>query len=184
MGFHTFDHTRAQSLEDATRFRFCSREELLGPLPRGPDATVLDVGSGTGFYTDEIAPSVGRVAALDVQSEMHELYREKGIPENVSPVTANAESLPLVADAVDGAFSTMTFHESTTPESLADLQRVLAADAPFVVVDWSREGSGDDGPPVDERFSATRARELLVEAGFTVESAQERSETFRAVAHA
>lgn len=184
MGFHTFDPARADRLDDPTRFRFCSREELLGPLPRGPDATVLDVGSGTGFYTDEIAPFVGHVLALDVQLEMHDRYREKGIPANVSPLTADAESLPLADGTLDGAFSTMTFHESTTAESLAELRRVLAADAPFVVVDWSREGSGADGPPVDERFDAERARKLLGDAGFAVETADERSETFSAVAHA
>ena len=118
MGFHTFDADRADRLEDATRFRFCSREELLEPLPRGADATVVDLGSGTGFYTDEIAPFVGHVLALDVQRAMHSKYREKGIPANVSLVTAEAESLPVATGAVDGAFSTMTFHESTTEESL------------------------------------------------------------------
>ena len=183
MGFHTFDADRADRLEDATRFRFCSREELLEPLPR-EDATVLDLGSGTGFYTDEIAPFVGRVLALDVQQEMHDRYGEKGIPSNVSPVTANAESLPFDSGAVDGAVSTMTFHESTTLESLAELARVLTDGGTFVVVDWSREGTEDSGPPVDERFSGERARELLGEAGFTVESTVERSETFRVVAHA
>lgn len=182
MGFHTFDTSRADRLDDVSRFRFCSREELLQHLPR--DGTVLDLGSGTGFYTEEIAPFVERVLALDVQTEMHELYRENGIADNVAPVTADAESLPFDDGSVDGVFSTMTFHESTTAESLAELRRVLAADAPFVIIDWSGDGAGEDGPPVDERFDAERARELLADAGFTVEIANERSETFRAVAHA
>jgi ubiquinone/menaquinone biosynthesis C-methylase UbiE len=184
MGFHTFDSARADSLEDATRFRFCSREELLEPLPRGDDATVVDLGSGTGFYTDEIAPFVGNLLALDVQREMHGKYQEKGIPETVSPVTADAESLPFARNVLDGAFSTMTFHESTTDTSLAELHRVLVDGGTFVVVDWSGEGNEEAGPPVAERFSASRAQELLAAAGFTVESAVERSETFRVVAHA
>jgi hypothetical protein len=33
MGFHTFDPAETERLEDPTRFRFCSREELLGALP-------------------------------------------------------------------------------------------------------------------------------------------------------
>jgi ubiquinone/menaquinone biosynthesis C-methylase UbiE len=184
MGFHTFDPERADGLEDATRFRFCSREELLEPLPRGPEVTVIDLGSGTGFYTDEIAPFVGSVLAVDVQEEMHDLYREKGIPENVRPVTADAEALPFRPESVDGALSTMTFHESTTPASLDALHGTLSEGAPFVVVDWSREGNGESGPPVEERYSAEQAEEFLSEAGFTVESAVERSETLRVVAHA
>ena len=182
MGFHTFDADGADRLEDISRFRFCSREELLGPLSRSSSATVLDLGSGTGFYTDEIAPFVGRVVALDLQREMHAQYEQKGIPANVAPVTAEAESLPFGNETIDGAFSTMTFHESTTAESLAELHRVFSPGAPFVVVDWSRDGNDESGPPLEERFSAEKARELLEDAGFTVESAVERSETFRVVA--
>lgn len=182
MGFHTFDPSRADRLDDVSRFRFCSREELLQYLPR--DGTIVDLGSGTGFYTDEIAPFVESVLALDVQAEMHDLYRENGIPDNVTPVTAAAEHLPLVESSVDGAFSTMTFHESTTPASLVELHRALSPEAPFVVVDWSANGNGESGPPRDERFDATQADALLTEAGFTVENATERSETFAVVAHA
>lgn len=182
MGFHTFDPERADRLDDESRFRYCSREELLQYLPRGEDATVLDLGSGTGFYSDEIAPFVGRLLAVDLQSEMHHLYRDDGVPENVHLVTASADDLPFADATVDGAFSTMTFHETTTPESLADLNRVLDSGGQFVVVDWSREGDGESGPPVTERFDAERARELLTDAGFTVETAVERSETFAVVA--
>ena len=182
MGFHTFDPDEAGRLDDVSRFRFCSREELLGPLPR--DGTILDLGSGTGFYTDEIAPFVGRVLALDVQAVMHEGYRKRGIPETVWPVTADAGSLPFDQSTIDGAFSTMTFHESTTESALADLRRALAPESPFVVVDWSADGNEEAGPPRSERFDADRARELLEAAGFTVETATERSETFRVVARA
>jgi len=180
MGFHTFDPERADRLDDVSRFRFCSREELLQHLPR--DGTVIDLGSGTGFYTDEIAPFVKRTLALDVQPAMHDLYRDNGVPDSVGPITADADSLPLADGSVDGAFSTMTFHESTTPDSLADLNRVLASESPFVVVDWSANGHGESGPPVSERFDAAEARDLLADAGFTVEFATERSETFATLA--
>ena len=182
MGFHTFDPSRADRLDDESRFRFCSREELLEHLPRA--GTVVDLGSGTGFYTDEVAPFVERVIALDVQPAMHGLYRENGIPDNVDPVTAEAEALPFRDGEVNGAFSTMTFHESTTETALRDLKRVLAPGSPFVVVDWSAAGNGESGPPRSERFDAEAARSLLTAAGFTIESARERSETFAVVARA
>jgi ubiquinone/menaquinone biosynthesis C-methylase UbiE len=182
MGFHTFDPERADRLEDVSRFRFCSREELLQHLPR--DGTVLDVGSGTGFYTDEVAPFVASLVALDVQRVMHDRYRERGVPDNVTPVTAGAERLPFREDAVDGAFSTMTFHESTTPAALSDLNRALGPASPFVVVDWSARGNGEAGPPRNERFDSERASDLLRDAGFTVDVAAERSETFHVLAAA
>ncbi len=182
MGFHTFDASRAERLEDVTRFRFCSREELLQHLPR--EGTVLDLGSGTGFYTNELAPFLDNLVALDVQTEMHDLYRDNGVADNVSLVTADAEELPFDANAVDGAVSTMTFHESTTEAALRDLRRTLSPDSPYVAVDWSANGNGESGPPRSERFDADQAADLLSQAGFSVKMAGERSETFAVVAMA
>ncbi len=182
MGFHTFDPAETDRLEDPTRFRFCSREELLQQLPTGPESTVLDIGSGTGYYTDEIAPFVGHLFALDLQPEMHHQYRERGVPANVSLVTADAEQLPVRSGSFDASVSTMTFHESTTEESLAELCRVIADDGRAVFVDWSRAGRGEAGPPRSERYDAETATTLLKEAGFSLSIAAERSETFMIVA--
>lgn len=182
MGFHTFDPDETHRLEDPTRFRFCSREELLQHLPTGEESVVLDLGSGSGYYTDELAPFVGRLLAVDLQPQMHEQYRDRGIPDNVFPITAGAESLPFRDGSFHGIVSTMTFHESTTDASVAEMFRVLATGGRAVIVDWSGKGRGEAGPPRSERFDAEAAREFLTEAGFTVTTATERSETFLVVA--
>lgn len=182
MGFHTFDPDGADKLEDPARFRYCSREELLAPLDLGPDVRLADLGSGTGFYTREVAAFVGRVDAVDVQPEMHDLFRDHGLPDNVSPVTADVADLPFADGALDGAFSTNTFHEFATEDALGEVRRVLAVDAPLVVADWSASGRGADGPPVDERFDAADAREMLAAAGFADVESTDRVETLFAVA--
>jgi Methylase involved in ubiquinone/menaquinone biosynthesis len=175
VGFHTFDTERADGLNDPERFRYGSREELLQHLPERP-ARLLDLGSGTGFYTRELAPYAGTVYAVDIQSEMHRLHREAGVAEPVQLVTADGEALPFAAGAVDAAVSTATFHESASPEALADLARVV--DGRVVIVDWSGQGSGDAGPPVDQRFTAAEAESLLTDAGFETPVVAERAETF------
>jgi ubiquinone/menaquinone biosynthesis C-methylase UbiE len=182
VGFHTFDPDDVERLDGAERFRFCSREELLEPILPADGAAVLDLGSGIGFYTDEIAPFVGRVHAVDIQPAMHDHYRERGVPENVRLETAAAADLPFADASLDGALSTMTFHESTTDASMAELSRVLASGSPVVVVDWSRNGRMAAGPPLDQRFDAADARSFFQGAGFDVVLARERSETFRLVA--
>jgi ubiquinone/menaquinone biosynthesis C-methylase UbiE len=182
MGFHTFDPERVARLEDPTRFRFCSREELLEPLPNGSGTAVVDLGSGSGFYTDEIAPFVDTVYAVDVQPEMHDHYRDRGVPDNVVLTTAAADALPFDDGQLDGAVSTMTFHESTTEAAMAELARVLAAGATAVVVDWTSDGRGESGPPVSERYDRPAAVSFFQDAGFSVELAADRSETFRIVA--
>lgn len=182
MGFHTFDVERADKLEDPDRFRHCSAEELVAALAVPADATVADLGSGTGFYTDVVAPRVDRCYAVDVQPEMHDLYREKGVPPSVELLTAEVADLPLDEDALDAAFSTMTYHEYAGEESLAALARVVRPGGRVVTVDWTAAGSGEAGPPTDERFALGDAVAAFEGAGFTVERAETRVETFLLVA--
>ena len=187
MGHHTFDPAMADRLEDAARrYRYLSMEELVGALqPTGNDV-VADLGSGTGFYADDIAEFAGAVYAVDVQDEMHAHYREKdgGVPENVELVTAEVADLPFGTDALDAAYTTMTYHEFASAEAFAEIRRVLKEDARFVVADWSSEGSGEIGPPTDERYSKDEAVGALEDAGFDVERADERTETFLLSANA
>jgi SAM-dependent methyltransferase len=182
MGFHTFDPDSADKLEDESRYRYLSREELVSALGLDPSNSVADLGSGTGFYTDDVAPFAGDVRAVDVQDAMHELYREKSVPANVDLVTAEIGDLPFGDDELDAAFSTMTFHEFAGGGALGVVGRGRRDDARFVVADWTANGSGESGPPVDERYDRDEAVEFLDAAGFEVVRADERPETFLVVA--
>ncbi len=183
MGFHTFDAENAGRLENAAkRYRSVSAEELQRALSLTGTETVADLGSGTGFYTDDVAVFAKRVYAVDIQPEMHEYYREKGLPENVELVTSGIEELPFGDAALDAAFSTMTYHEFATETALAELNRVVRPGGRLVLFDWSADGDGEHGPPVDERYSASEAAEALAEAGFEIETEQSRVETFAVVA--
>lgn len=178
MGFHTFPIDRADALEDPSRYRYCSREELVAALSLDGSETVADLGSGTGFYTDAVAPLVDTCYAVDVQDEMHDRYREKGLPENVDPVTAEVADLPLADDSLDAAFSTFTFHEYAEDDAIAELSRVVRPGGRVVTVDWTAQGTGEEGPPLQERFSLGDCVADFEELGFTVERAGTRRETF------
>jgi ubiquinone/menaquinone biosynthesis C-methylase UbiE len=179
---HTFDPEMADRLEDPSRYRYCSRDELLALLDPGPGDLIADVGSGTGFYTRDVAPAAARVLGLDLQPAMHDLFRKQGLPANVALLSADAGALPLADRCLDGAFATMTFHEIATDRALAELARVLLPGGRFAAVDWSAEGEDDAGPPVDDRRSAASAASMLETAGFTIDHAEERPETFALVA--
>ena len=179
MGYHTFDADRADELEaEGRRYRFLSAEELLWALSPGTDDVVADLGSGTGFYTDHVAPAVSRVFALDVQPAMHDYYREKGVPETVDLVTAEIADMPFETGQLDAAFSTMTYHEFASEAALREIRRVLVSSGRFVVVDWAASGRGAHGPPTEERFSAPEARDALRQMGFDIEFEAVRPETF------
>lgn len=177
MGHHTFDPARAERLRDPERYRYCSRDELIALLDPDPADRIADFGSGTGFYTDDLAPFVSELDAVDLQSELHHRYQEWGVPPEVNLVTADVGTLPLVTEAYDGAVSTMTFHEVATVETLLEIRRTLKRGASFIVCDWAASGGGEAGPPLEERFSLQAATDLLKDAEFSIHLSSVRSET-------
>jgi len=185
MGHHTFDADRAEDLEDAgRRYRVLSAEELRWALALSPEDTVVDLGSGTGFYTDSIAPHASEVYAVDLQPEMHDVYCQKGVPSNVDLVTAPVDEMPLDSDSVDTAFSTMTYHEFATADAIAEIRRVLRPGGRLVVADWAAAGEGERGPPRSERYGLDDAVASLREHGFTMTFEAQRPETYLLVAAA
>ncbi|MFA9516713.1 class I SAM-dependent methyltransferase [Halopenitus sp. H-Gu1] len=183
MGFHTFDADRAAKLEkSADRYRYLSREELLAAIDPDAGDVLADLGSGTGFFTDDVAPFVDTIHAVDVQSEMHEFYRQKGVPDNVELLTSDVAGLPFEADALSGAFSTMTYHEFAGPEAIETVARVIEPGGRLVIIDWAADGDGEAGPPLEERYSATEAVDALRADDFEISRVDERPETFLLIA--
>lgn len=174
---HTFDPGKAASLEDLDRFRYLSRDELVGALDVEPNSTVADIGSGTGFYTREVAPYVDHLYAVDVQDQMHEHFADQQIPSNVELVLSPAASLPFDSGTLDAVYSTMTFHE-VSADAPSEFERVLGKSGRLVIADWSSGGAGERGPPLEARTNADGAASELAAAGFEIESVQERPETF------
>ncbi|WP_435102600.1 class I SAM-dependent methyltransferase [Halarchaeum sp. P4] len=182
MGYHTFDAAKASKLEDAARrYRYISREELLWALDVNGTETVADLGSGTGFYTDDVAPQVESVYGVDLQAEMHEQYREKGLPENVELVESDVVDLPFDDDTLDAAFSTMTYHEFASEQALEEIARVVRPNGRLVVADWSADGDGEAGPPLEERYDGDAVVTELRDVGFEIEFWATRRETFLVV---
>lgn len=184
MGFHTFDAGRADELEDVSRYAWASKEELIDAVDPGTDAVIADLGSGTGFYTDDVAAHAGTVYGVDVQAAMHDTYKKKGVPSNVELVESDVTSLPFAADELDAAFSTMTFHEFGSSAAAEELARVVRSGGRLVTIDWAADGAGAGGPPRDERYTAADATALLTAAGFTVTHRATRTETFVVIARA
>ena len=182
MGFHTFPVDRADSLEDPTRYRFCSREELLELLDPDPTDRVMDIGSGTGFYASDVAPFVGTLFAIDLQHEMHRRYLLQGIPPHTYLVTCDVAMLPFTDDTFDLAFSVDTHHEFYTESAVHELARTIRPGGRLVTIDWSSEGTGADGPPLAERFGPTEIEAQLMTAGFDITARRERPETVAIVA--
>lgn len=71
--------------------------------------------------------------------------------------------------------------EVASDDALAEVARILRAGGRFVVADWSANGDGEAGPPLEERFDADATVRSLRDAGFDIEFRATRPETFLVV---
>jgi SAM-dependent methyltransferase len=146
---------RAQRLLDPSRLDTqLGEDDLVRLLALRGDEDVIELGSGPGFYTDRIAAlTTGTVYALDIQPEMLEFYRARGVPDNVRLVLGDVTHLDLPAASLDVAISISTWHESGGVIDLAGLARALRPGGRLVVTDWRKDAESlDHGPPLDIRF--------------------------------
>lgn len=178
MGFHTYPAERAEELEDPSRYRYCSREELLELLAPSTDDVVADLGAGTGFYSRDVAPFVDSLLAVDVQTAMGEFHCDRGTGGKTALLTAAIGQLPVRDGRLDAAFSVMTHHEYADAATLEEIGRTLRPGGRLVTVDWSATGSGEDGPPLAERYAPGAVVDQLETAGFAPDTVRDRPETF------
>ena len=82
-------------------------DRLVGLLNLPSNATILDVGAGTGKYARAFADRGYSVIAL----EPSEVMQAQSEPHSgVSFIRATAESIPLPDDSVDGAIVVLAVH--------------------------------------------------------------------------
>jgi SAM-dependent methyltransferase len=132
-----------------------SEHDMTRLLALTGDEDVVDLGSGVGFYTDRVAALTrGTVYALDVQPEMHDFYRSRGVPGNVRLVLGDVRHLDLPPGGLDVALSVATWHETDGVIDLAGLARAFRPGGRLVIVDWRRDPDyTEGGPPLDIRFT-------------------------------
>ena len=168
------DVEKAEKLEDDSRYRILSREELLFYVDKGD--TVVDIGSGTGFFTDDIAKKAGKVYAVDFQEGMHSYYRQKGVPENVELVHSRAARIEI--EDADLIVSILSLHEIDLDDALERFNKILPEDGELIIWDWSANALTDEIPPRDKLYTAEKASERVSEY-FEVIKADERRDTFK-----
>ncbi|MFT5004263.1 MAG: malonyl-CoA O-methyltransferase, partial [Flavobacteriales bacterium] len=64
------------SYDVSARLQRFSGKHLMPWLPNRNDLTVLDLGSGTGFFTDLLAGTYSQVIGLDISHEMLHFAKE------------------------------------------------------------------------------------------------------------
>jgi ubiquinone/menaquinone biosynthesis C-methylase UbiE len=146
--------------------------------------TILDLGCGTGRFTEGLAARFGaEVIGVDPSNKMLDKARRKLRDQRVRYELGRAEAIPLPNDSVDLIFTSMTFHHFDDARLAArECRRVLRDGAPLFV----RTGIRDRIPfyPYVEFFPPSRriledylpsgafVREVFESAGFSTVSSE------------
>lgn len=116
--------------------RFLSRwrEETLSMLPA--DATILEIGAGTGlnfrFY-----PETGRAIASEISCEMLKFAKTRTV--SIDLIQADAQSLPFDENTFDAAFATLVFCSIPDPDkAFAEITKALKPSGRLVLLEHVR----------------------------------------------
>ena len=145
--------------------------ERLGNL-RGK--TVVEVGSGTGFFTRRLARKAKRVIALDIDPGMlivldsvNRIQLDTAAYARVDPRLVPADDPNLGIEEADAALVVNTFmYIQDGAGYLKHLAAGLRPGSPVLIVDFKGE-STPVGPPVASRVPRATVEQALRDAGFT-----------------
>lgn len=96
----------ADSYDDCAAFQRRVGDYLLSLQPDWRGKTVLDVGCGTGYFSEKLKLAGANVIALDLSDKMLEVARRR-CGNSLKYIAGDAEALPLADNSVDVVFSSL-----------------------------------------------------------------------------
>jgi SAM-dependent methyltransferase len=113
-------------------------EELLDRVTAAvglaPAGSVLDLGAGTGKLTRSLLPRFARVVAVEPDAAMRAVLED--VVPDAEALAGSGDEIPLPDGELDAVFSGEAFHWFATPESVAEIARVLRPGGALVIL-WN-----------------------------------------------
>lgn len=96
----------SNSYDVSARLQRFSGKHLMPWLPNRNDLHVLDLGSGTGFFTDLLASTYNNVIGLDFSKKMLHFAKDCR-NKNIAWLEADAHKIPLQDESIDFIYSNL-----------------------------------------------------------------------------
>jgi ubiquinone/menaquinone biosynthesis C-methylase UbiE len=139
-----FPASKARSLLNPARRLVQSPGRVVDALGVAPNAKVLEIGCGPGYFSPTLASTVpdGQAVMADLQSEMLQLARERlATHDNVRFVQLDATKLPFRSAMFDAVLVVLMLGEVPDRERcLSECHRVLRPDGVALFAESRRDG--------------------------------------------
>ncbi len=96
----------SQSYDISSRLQRYTGKKLMSLLPNRTDLTVVDLGSGTGFFTDILASKYQQTIGVDISTKMLNFAQEKR-SNKIHWLEADAYHLPFQDNSLDVVYSNL-----------------------------------------------------------------------------
>lgn len=148
------------------------RDSAIAKANLPENATVADIGTGTGFVIAGLAPHTAKVYGFDANADML-VVAQKNLASfnNVELHISKGDQVPLPDNSVEGAFANMYLHHAPEPEkAIREMARILKSGGVLCITDldthdheWQREQMAD----LWLGFERDDIRKWFMEAGLT-----------------
>jgi ubiquinone/menaquinone biosynthesis C-methylase UbiE len=172
---HRFDDPEryAKSFDDPARDSWQMPTRVIDALKLAPNASVADIGAGTGYFSVRLAKAVprGTVYAVDVEPSMLEHIRKRATGDHLSnlvTVQASGTSANL-PKPVDLVIVVDTYHHLPTRTTyFLELAKSVAPGGRVAIIDFRKDSP--EGPPPEFRFEADLIISEMKQAGYRLDT--------------
>jgi ubiquinone/menaquinone biosynthesis C-methylase UbiE len=158
---------------------FLNPDSIIGYLKIEKGMSVVDFGSGSGFFTILIAKQVGeggKVYALDILESALDSVKARARSENVNNIKTIRTNLEVVGasglyDVSQDAIlvANVLFQSDKKEEIFQEARRILKPNGSLIVIDWIKGVEGF-GPPDNSRVSEDYLKTMASRVGFSFDN--------------
>ena len=154
-------------------------ERIIAAANLRPGMRVLEIGCGTGNFTEIFAQTGAHITAVDISSELVDLARSRHLPENVTVMCAAFEELDT-NQPFDAVIGSSILHHLDIQQAVQQIYKLLRSGGvmafaepnmlnPQVMVQknipWIKARLGDS--PDETAFFRWQIKRILLNAGFS-----------------